>query len=252
MAWTSPCVQPEHTLIGPEEAGMTLKALTFDTGGTILDWHRGISGAFAAAGAAHSLKADWAAITNEYRRRSLKGIVGAEHPDYNFDDVHRTKLDEVIAEFKLDALTVADRDAIWRTWHALDAWPDFPAAAARIRRRYVVASFTLLTTSLVVDVSKKNGIDWDVIISCEMIRVYKTRPEAYRTAAKWLALEPAEIMMVACHNFDLDAARACGYQTAFVRRPDEWGAAGPPDPKPNSACTIVVDGFAELADRLGA
>ena len=231
---------------------MTIKALTFDTGGTILDWHRGISGAFAAAGAARGLKADWAAVTNEYRRRSLKGIVSQERPAFNFDDVHRSKLDEVIAEFKLDALTAADRDAIWRTWHALDAWPDFVAGAARLRKRYVVASFTLLTTSLVIDVSKKNGIDWDAIISCEMIGIYKTRPEAYRTAAKWLQLEPAEIMMVACHNFDLDAARACGYQTAFVRRPDEWGPGGPPDPNPNPACTLVVDGFAELADRLGA
>lgn len=150
-----------------------------------------------------------AAVTNEYRRRSLKGIVNSEHPAYNFDDVHRSKLDEVIAEFKLDALTAADRDAIWRTWHALDAWPDFVAGASRLRKRFVVASFTLLTTSLVIDVSKRNGIDWDAIISCEMIGIYKTRPEAYRTAAKWLQLEPAEIMMVACHNFDLDAARAC-------------------------------------------
>ena len=233
-------------------AHMAIKALCFDTGGTILDWHRGISGAFAAAGAARGLKADWAAITNEYRRRSLKGIVNAVHPDYNFDDVHRRKLDEVISEFKLDAFTAADRDAIWRTWHALDAWPDFAEAAARLRKRYVVASFTLLATSLVVDVSKKNGIDWDVIISCEMIGFYKVRPEAYHTAAKWLALEPQEIMMVACHNFDLDAARACGYQTAFVLRPDEWGTAGPPDPKPHPDCTLVVDGFVELAKALGA
>ncbi len=169
---------------------MAIKALTFDTGGTILDWHRGISGAFAAAGAARGLKADWSAVTNEYRRRSLKGIVNAEHPSYNFDDVHRAKLDEVIAEYKLDALTAADRDAIWRTWHALDAWPDFAAGAARLRKRYVVASFTLLTTSLVIDVSKKNGIDWDAIISCEMIGIYKTRPESYATAAKWLQLQP--------------------------------------------------------------
>jgi 2-haloacid dehalogenase len=231
---------------------MAIKALTFDTGGTILDWHRGIRGAFAAAGTARGLKADWAAVTNEYRRRSLKGIVNAERPAFNFDDVHRAKLDEVIAEFKLDALTLADRDAIWRTWHALDAWPGFAAAADRLRRRYVVASFTLLTTSLVVDVSKKNGIVWDAIISCEMIGVYKTRPESYRTAAKWLQLDPAEILMVACHNFDLDGARACGFQTAFVRRPDEWGPGGPPDPHPNSACTIVINDFGELADKLDA
>jgi 2-haloacid dehalogenase len=231
---------------------MTLKALAFDTGGTILDWHKGISTAFAAAGAARGLSADWAAITNEYRRRSLKAMINAERPGFNIDDVHRRKLDEVIAEFGLEALTAADRDAIWRTWHALDAWPDFAPAAARLRRRYVVASFTILTTSLVVGVSKKNGIDWDAIISCEMIGIYKTRPEAYHTAARWLQLDPAEIMMVACHNFDLDGARACGFQTAFVRRPDEWGPAGPPDPKPNPACTLDVDGFAQLADRLGA
>jgi 2-haloacid dehalogenase len=235
-----------------EWQSMTIRALTFDTGGTILDWHRGIRSVFAGAGIARGVAADWSVITNEYRRRSLKGMVNADHPSYNIDDVHRTKLDEVIAEFKLDALTATDRDAIWKAWHSLDVWPDFASAAARIRRRYVLASFTILTTSLVIDVSKKNEIDWDVIISCEMIGIYKTRPEAYRTAAEWLALDPSEIMMVACHNFDLDAARACGYQTAFVRRPDEWGAGGPPDPNPNPACTLIVDGFGELADRLGA
>ncbi len=77
-------------------------------------------------------------------------------------------------------------------------------------------------------------------------------PDAYRRAAGFLAVEPREIMMVACHNFDLDAARGVGYRTAFVRRPDEWGPAGPPDPVPNPATDIVVDGFAELAERFGA
>ena len=231
---------------------MAIKALTFDTGGTILDWHAGISRAFAAAGAKRGLQADWSAITNDYRRRSLKAIVGQVQPAFNFDDVHRRTLEEVVAAHKLDALTAEDRDAIWRTWHALEAWPGFAAALARLRKKYVVASFTLLTTSLVIDVSKKNGFDWDAIISCEMIGIYKTRPEAYQTAAKWLQLEPAEILMVACHNFDLNAALGCGYQTAFVRRPAEWGPEGPPDPQPNPAHTMVVDDFAELAERLGA
>ena len=231
---------------------MDIKALAFDTGGTVLDWHAGISGALAAAGARRGLNADWPAITNEYRRRSLKGIVGQVNPAFNFDDVHRTMLDAVVADYKLDALTMEDRDAIWRTWHALDAWPDFAPALARMRKRYVVASFTLLTTSLVIDVSRKNGIDWDAIISCEMFGIYKTRPEAYHTAAKLLQLEPAEILMVACHNFDLNAALACGYKTAFVKRPAEWGPEGPPDPVPNPAHTYVVDNFPELAARLGA
>ena len=227
-------------------------ALTFDTGGTILDWHGGISRAFAAAGARRGLQADWHEVTNEYRRRSLKEMVGQVNPGFNFDDVHRSVLDEVVTHFQLDALTAEDRDAISRTWHALDAWPDFPAVLARLRRKYVVASFTLLTTSLVIDVSRKNRFEWDAIFSCEMIGHYKTRPEAYHTAAKWLQLVPSEILMVACHNFDLNAARACGYKSAFVKRPAEWGPAGPPDPVPDLAHDIVVDDFPGLAERLGA
>jgi len=231
---------------------MPIKALTLDTGGTILDWHGGISRAFGSAAARRGLTADWHEVANEYRRRSLKAIVGQVHPEFNFDDVHRRVLDEVVAHFGLDALTAEDRDAIWRTWHALDAWPDFPAALTRLRRKYIVASLTLLTTSLVIDVSKRNGFDWDAIISCEMIGIYKTRPEVYRTAAKWLQLDPSEILMVACHNFDLEAARECGYKSAFVKRPAEWGPSGPPDPTPNPAHDLIVETFPELADRLGA
>ncbi|MFM7571301.1 MAG: HAD-IA family hydrolase [Betaproteobacteria bacterium] len=66
----------------------------------------------------------------------------------------------------------------------------------------------------------------DPIISCEMIGVYKPNPQAYQTAARWLGIEPESILMVACHNFDLNAAQDAGFKTAFVRRPDEWGPAG--------------------------
>jgi hypothetical protein len=49
----------------------------------------------------------------------------------------------------------------------------------------------------------------------------KPRAEACQQAAKLLQLEPGAIMMMACHNFDLDAARNAGYRTCLVRRPDE-------------------------------
>jgi 2-haloacid dehalogenase len=234
---------------GLETSG--IKALTFDTGGTILDWHRGIQTALAAAGTRHGIAADWPAVTNEYRRRALKGMTRQVRPVFNIDDVHRCVLDELAVELGWTAFTEDDRAAIQQAWHALDAWPDFPAALARLRRRHVVASFTILSTSLIVDVSKRNDIDWDCVVSCEMIGSYKPNPEAYATCARWLGYRPEEIVMVACHNFDLLAARKVGYRSAFVRRPDEWGAAGPPDPEPDAAHDIVVDDFGQLAERLG-
>ncbi len=49
-----------------------VKALTFDTGGTILDWHTGFRTALAEAGAGYGIEKDWAALANELRRRSMK------------------------------------------------------------------------------------------------------------------------------------------------------------------------------------
>ena len=76
-----------------------IRALTFDTGGTILDWHTGFTTALAALGARHRVTRDWHALANEMRRRSLKKMVNlGEHepPAYNFDGAHRQALDEVL------------------------------------------------------------------------------------------------------------------------------------------------------------
>ena len=173
-------------------------------------------------------------------------------PAFNIDDVHRDILGELFDENGLSAARARNARRSRARWHGLDAWPDFVPALQQLRQHRACVSFTILSLSLIIDVSRQNGIDWDAVIPCEMLRVYKPLPDAYRRAAAFLAVEPREILMVACHNFDLDAARGVGYRTAFVRRPDEWGPAGPPDPVPNPATDIVVDGFAELAAHFGA
>jgi 2-haloacid dehalogenase len=108
-----------------------------------------------------------------------------------------------------------------------------------------------LSFRIIIDTARANGLSWDAVISCEAIGKYKVLPESYATAARFLQLDPSEILMVACHNFDLDAAKAAGFNTAFVRRPEEWGHEGPPDPEPNPIHDIVVDTFPDLAAALG-
>lgn len=234
----------------------SIKALTFDTGGTILDWHTGFFNALEALGGRHGVERDWHALANEIRARALKKMVNlGEHapPAYNFDGAHRMVLDEVLEENGLGAASAEERRAIWwDTVHNLTCWPDFPAALPRLRERFICASFTILSFRIIIDTARRNGLSWDAVISCEAIGKYKVLPEAYLTAARYLQLDPGQCCMVACHNFDLDAAKAVGFRTAFVRRPDEWGPAGPPDPTPSPHHDIVVDSFPQLRDALGA
>ena len=232
-----------------------IKALTFDTGGTILDWHTGFKSALAEAGAAHGLDRDWAVITNELRRRSLQRMLNLGKngpPAYNFDDAHREVLNELVDEYSLDMLTPEQRHNIcWTRPHSFQCWSDFPAVLPQLRQHFICASFTILSFRIIIDTARHNGLSWDAVISCEAIGKYKILPQAYETAAKYLQLDPASLCMVACHNFDLDAAKAVGFKTAFVRRPNEWGDAGPPDPEPNPNHDIIVDSFPALASQLG-
>lgn len=223
--------------------------LLFDTG-TVLDWHGSIAGEVSRVSAWAGTGLDAHVFVNEWRRRTMRGIVGQVRPAFHMDDVHLSTLDETVAHFGLPALSGAQREHLWRGWHRLRAWPDFPPALGRLRERLPVVSFTMLPVALVLDVSRANGLTWDAIVSCQMIGVYKPHAEAYQTALAWLGLRADEALMVACHNFDLNAAQDAGMRTAFVRRPLEWGPEAPPDPLPNRAYDHIVDGFDELAGAL--
>jgi 2-haloacid dehalogenase len=232
-----------------------IEALTFDTGGTILDWHAGISAKLAEIGQVRGVEADWAAITNTYRARSLREMTAGDdafRPDFNIDDVHRRQIEAVAREQGLSAFADADFDAVRDAWHALPCWPDVPGGVARLRGEFLAAALTILSTRLIIDSCKPAGIVWDAVISCEMIGAYKPRTATYLRAAQWLQVLPSKCLMVAAHEFDLAAAARAGFKTAFVRRPDEWGVGRQ---RPTDATDFkpdyVADGFEDLADQLG-
>jgi 2-haloacid dehalogenase len=58
-------------------------------------------------------------------------------------------------------------------------------------------------------------------------------------------------MLVAAHQDDLAAARACGLQTTYIERPSEFGAAQPKDISPHPDNTRHARDFLALADQLG-
>ena len=86
-----------------------LKVVAFDTGGTILDWHGGITAALAECGRRRDIGRDWHELANEYRRRALRRMLGAVDPRFNIDDVHREVLDELLGEAGIAGFSDADR-----------------------------------------------------------------------------------------------------------------------------------------------
>lgn len=236
----------------------TIQALTFDTGGTVLDWHTGFREALATAGKRHGIERDWARLANELRRRSMASMIDLGKdgpPGHNFDDAHRFCLDALLADEGLESFDESDRRAIaWDAPHGFAAWPDVRDGLAALRRQRIAVSFTLLSYRLVVDSSRANGLAWDAVLSCEGLGIYKLLPEAYRRAAAMLQLQPSQCLMVACHPFDLDAARSVGFRTALVRRPLEWGGCHEDRPKlpPTGTYEVEVENFFELADALRA
>lgn len=73
----------------------------------------------------------------------------------------------------------------------------------------------------------------------------------YLTAASLLDLKPQQVMMVAAHRDDLDAASALGFPTAYISRPLEFGPDEKTDETEDMSFDIIARDFLDLADKLG-
>jgi 2-haloacid dehalogenase len=225
---------------------MAVRALVFDVFGTLVDWRAAIAEAFRASGA----PGDPAELADAWRAR-YRPILGevndGTRPWGDFDELHLATLDDLLAERGAD-LPVADRRRLVDAWHRLEPWPDVRTGLDALRRSYVTATLSNGHLALLVDLARHGDLRFDCLLSAELARVYKPAPEAYLTAARLLGLEPAEVMLVAAHPWDLDGARAAGLRTAFIDRPLEYGPGSPgrEDPAADHAAADLHD----LARRL--
>lgn len=233
----------------------SVKALAFDVFGTVVDWRGSIIREGESWSRARGLKIEWAQFADRWRaayRPAMDKVRQGKLPWTKLDDLHRRVFDELLVEFKLGALTEAEKDQWNRVWHRLVPWPDSVAGLARLKTKFIIATLSNGNVSLLVEMAKHSGLPWDAVLSAELFRHYKPDPETYLGAAELLGCRPGEVAMVAAHADDLRAARACGLKTAFVHRPLEFGAAQSPAPVEGENFDVVAGDFLELAEKLGA
>ncbi|MEQ9333613.1 haloacid dehalogenase type II [Thalassobaculum sp.] len=231
-----------------------VKALVFDVFGTVVDWRNSVAREVEAVSRAKGWAIDAYAFADRWRalyQPSMDPVRRGEKPYVRLDDLHRQSLVALLAEFGLDPLPADELNHLNRVWHRLDPWPDCVPGLTRLKRRFILATMSNGNVALMLNMAKRAGLPWDMILGAEPARNYKPVPSVYLTGADWLDLKPSEIMMTAAHNGDLAAARALGFRTAFVLRPTEHGPGQAKDLKAEADWDQVVNGMDELADRLG-
>jgi 2-haloacid dehalogenase len=226
-----------------------IRACLFDVFGTVVDWQGSVSRELAAFATAHDVTGvDWLQLAKDWR--GLYGPAMAEvrsgrRPFVILDVLHRENLVRVLEQHGLDTFTDDDIDEMNQAWHRLDPWPDAVEGITRLRARYTVAPCSNGNVALITDMAAQAGLPWDVVLGAEPTRAYKPDPETYLGSCRLLGIEPHEALMVAAHNFDLDAAQACGLRTAFVPRPTERDTVAGPD------VDLTAVDFVALAVALG-
>jgi 2-haloacid dehalogenase len=232
-----------------------VKALVFDTFGTVVDWRTSVTREVNELAKRKGFDLDGAKFADAWRagyHPSMERVRRGELPWTKLDKLHRMTLDKLLADFGIRGLAEGEVDSLNRAWHRLQPWPDSVAGLTRLKRQFIIAPLSNGNVSLMTDMAKYSGLPWDCILGAELARHYKPDREVYLSAAEILDLKPHEVMMVAAHSNDLEAASSVGLRTAFVTRPNEFGPGGRAELKASLPVDVSAADFTDLASQCGA
>ncbi len=226
-----------------------LKVIAFDVFGTVVDWHGSVEREIESMNLGVDADAFALAWRAGYQPAMRKVMDNEEW--IILDVLHRRILDRVLEDFGLGSMPEKDRQHLNLVWHRLDPWPDSVEGLARLRSRYIVCSLSNGNLGLLTEMAKHAALPWDCILSAENFNKYKPHPDTYLGVARTFAADPGEVMLAAAHHSDLEAARNCGLETAYIERPWEYGRKEPKKVAPWEANSLHATSIVDLAEQLG-
>jgi 2-haloacid dehalogenase len=232
-----------------------VRALAFDVFGTVVDWRGGIAREAEAIVGPKGHARDWGAFANAWRQQILPAmgpVRSGERVYMTMDALHRETLDVALAEFEITDLDQTEKHRLAMGWRRLDPWPDSIEGMSLLKAKHAVVALSNGNIALVLAMAKRAGLPWDTILGADLVRTYKPDAAIYDSASRFLDIAPAQVMMVACHPGDLDAAKSRGLMTAYVHRPLEWGPGTERELPKAGTYDVSVHSFTELAEVMGA
>ena len=170
---------------------------------------------------------------------------GASRP---FAEVGVDALRTVLHGADLDRDTDAAVDHVMSGFTELPVHPDVPEGIPALRtsgRRLV--TLTNGSTQVSEQLFIRAGIrdQFETLLSVEDAGAWKPARTAYDYAARVCDTDPADMLLVAVHPWDIDGAARAGLITAWIDR------AGTPYPEPFRSPSLRATGLTDLAEQLG-
>jgi len=157
-----------------------VRAIVFDTFGTIVDWRGSLINSLQKFGSERGLEAPWEKVADRWRgayQPNLDRVRRGELEWTILDELHRAALVALLPEFGIASLPERDLRFLTSCWHRLSPWPDANQGLHRLKSDYIIGPLSNGNLSLLVNLAKFADLPWDVIFGADLFRHYKTDPE---------------------------------------------------------------------------
>jgi 2-haloacid dehalogenase len=226
----------------------TLKYVSFDCYGTLIDWESGIVDAVRRVLTARGLTATPEAIIQAHARIERNEEAKPYRP---YREVLTETMAQMAQEFGFTA-TAEEKNALVDSLPNWRPFPDTVSALRALHTRYRLVVLSNIDRDLFAATARHLGVDFDFVITAEDVSAYKPDPNHFRTMLSRTGATPREHLHAAASLFhDIAPANLLKIPSAWIHRSPRsefhFNARGGERP----SATVVVPNLAELARLLG-
>ena len=228
------------------------QAFIFDVFGTIVDWRTSVARVVENTfNSKTTISIDSLAFADYWRGQYVPAmaIIRSGNRGYvSLDQLHFENLTATLNHFGLiDTLSMEEQWILNKAWEQLDPWPDVVDGLKALKKKAIIAPCSNGSIALMTRLAKYGGLPWDCILGADIAQNYKPELAVYHACCNALRLNPEDVMMVAAHNDDLEAAKRAGLQTGFIARPTEYGEHQDKDFEATGNWDRIIKDIGELA-----
>lgn len=230
----------------PAELRDTLKVLTFDLYGTVVDMQKGLTEAVTPFLKAKGWEDQPSSLVTWWRRTHFENsmidaLLDRGHTPYR--EIGRRALTLTLERAGVPHTQEEVRNLVGEI-EKLRPFDDVVEALQRLKNGYTLVILSNGDPDMLENAKPYIGFEFDHYISIATSGYFKPHFATYRQAAEILDTDIGRIMHVANHAFDCIGAQAAGMKGGFINRRRRPYEDTPYQPH------LVVENFKDLADAL--